>query len=343
MARQLRDSFSGSLAETGSKPSIFSPKLVGLMRRAALSSALATGMGMGALAYAHVESKRPTLRNYRVPISPRPGFTSLKILHISDLHLYPGQNFIPRFLRRVVEENEIDLVLSTGDNLGHGDSLPQLLETYDPLLKLPGAFVLGSNDYYSPLSKSWLSYLKSNRSEEDQWKSRRDQPDLPWVEFVSHLQGGGWVDLSNRADSLRVQEGQTEVALIGVDDPHIRRDRMPTPPASWFDPASVRLGLTHAPYLRVVNEMVNEKSDLVCAGHTHGGQVRIPGVGALITNSDIPRKYASGIHRWPEDAPAQDLSWLHVSAGLGTSPYAPIRFACRPEVSLIELVNADQF
>jgi predicted MPP superfamily phosphohydrolase len=77
--------------------------------------------------------------------------------------------------------------------------------------------------------------------------------------------------------------------------------------------------------------MVADGVALVLAGHTHGGQLCIPGVGALVTNCDLPRRQAKGVSSW-EGVP------LHVSAGLGCSPYAPVRFACRPEASLLTLV-----
>ena len=73
--------------------------------------------------------------------------------------------------------------------------------------------------------------------------------------------------------------------------------------------------------------------DLVLAGHTHGGQVCLPGYGALTTNCDLPRTMAKGLYRWPGSN-----AWLHVSAGIGTHPTAPIRFACRPEASLLTLI-----
>ncbi len=72
--------------------------------------------------------------------------------------------------------------------------------------------------------------------------------------------------------------------------------------------------------------------DLVLAGHTHGGQLRVPGVGALVTNCGLDRSRARGVSRWGSHM------WLHVSAGLGTSPFAPVRFACPPEASLLTLV-----
>jgi uncharacterized protein len=72
--------------------------------------------------------------------------------------------------------------------------------------------------------------------------------------------------------------------------------------------------------------------DLVLAGHTHGGQLRLPGYGAIVTNCGIDRSRARGASRWGTH------TRLHVSAGLGTSPYAPARFFCPPEASLLTLV-----
>lgn len=334
--------FSGSLGETGSLPSIVGPSVVGLMRRLALTGALMSAAGASTLAYAHWESKRPILRRVSAEIPARPGLAPLRILHISDLHMYPGQNFIKKFLAKVAREEPIDLVVSTGDNLGAVEGLDELMEALEPLLDYPGAFVFGSNDYYSPRTRLWTDYLRRGRDDVATKHHRRNEPDLPWLELVRQMREAGWVDLSNRADSLTVGASATPVALVGVDDPHIRRDRLPTPPAEWLDPAAVRVGLTHAPYLRVVDPMIHEGADLVCAGHTHGGQVRVPGVGAVVTNSDLPARYARGLHPWGPPKADGGNAWLNVSAGLGTSPSAQIRFACRPEATLITLLPADK-
>jgi predicted MPP superfamily phosphohydrolase len=104
--------------------------------------------------------------------------------------------------------------------------------------------------------------------------------------------------------------------------------------AGPFDPAAdLSLGVTHAPYLRVLDAMSADGAALVLAGHTHGGQLRVPGVGALVTNCDLPRSKARGVSEHNGTA-------LHVSAGMGTSPYAPLRFACRPEATLLTLSSA---
>jgi uncharacterized protein len=85
----------------------------------------------------------------------------------------------------------------------------------------------------------------------------------------------------------------------------------------------------------VLDPMVRDGLGLLLAGHTHGGQVCVPGFGALVTNCDLPRRQAKGLSRWVVDGRS---AWLHVSAGVGTSPYAPIRFACFPEATLLTLV-----
>jgi predicted MPP superfamily phosphohydrolase len=92
----------------------------------------------------------------------------------------------------------------------------------------------------------------------------------------------------------------------------------------------VSQSVTHTPQRRVLDGFAGDGHQLLLAGHTHGGQVRLPGVGAIVTNSDLDRARARGLSR-------HNASWLHVSAGLGTSPYAPIRLCCRPEASLLTL------
>ncbi len=104
------------------------------------------------------------------------------------------------------------------------------------------------------------------------------------------------------------------------------------------DPAAdLRLGVLHSPEPALLDQFADDGYNLLLAGHTHGGQLRLPGTGALVTNCGIPRSMASGLHRYPAGQGDAD-PWLHVSAGLGTSPYAPMRFCCRPEATLLTLV-----
>jgi predicted MPP superfamily phosphohydrolase len=95
------------------------------------------------------------------------------------------------------------------------------------------------------------------------------------------------------------------------------------------------IGITHAPYMRVIESMTANGAQLIFAGHTHGGQVRLPIIGALTTNCDLPNKFARGTSAWQFEG---KQSILNVCAGLGHSIFAPVRFFCRPEVRLLTLV-----
>jgi len=282
--------------------------------------------GGAALAWGSIERTLPTLRRYDVPIERN--VSEVTILQIADLHLFAGQEFLLRFLSDVASSERFDMIVSTGDNFGSSAGLDMVMDAYRPFLSYPGAFVLGSNDYYSPIPKRWSRYLSRSKPH-----PARVVPDLTYIPMVRQLRAAGWVDLSNACGTLSLP-GAT-VSLLGTDDAHINRDRLAAPASSWEAPGVLRLGITHAPYTRVVSALTRAGSDLILAGHTHGGQIGIPGVGAIITNCDIARRYAKGLNRW--ETPDGSSSWLHVSAGLGTSPYAKVRIATRPEASLIHV------
>ncbi|MGO1316648.1 MAG: metallophosphoesterase [Cellulomonadaceae bacterium] len=295
----------------------------------------AAAAGAAGLAWARVEAELFTLREYTVPILPA-GTPDVRLLHLSDLHLTPSQHRKIAWVRSLAEL-EPDVVIDTGDNMAHVDVLPSLLHALEPLLAFPGAFVMGSNDYTAPTLRNPARYLLRDSSTDA--PPRREAVQLPAADLSRHLQDAGWKDLTNRRDEL--QAGGVRVSLVGVDDPHLDRDAFPS--ASGEDHGTVHLGVTHAPYRRVLDEMYADGADLLLAGHTHGGQLCVPGLGALVTNCDIDRARASGLHGWPGVRPdefgGQDSTWLHVCAGLGTSPYTPVRFACRPEASLLTLTS----
>ncbi len=286
---------------------------------------------LGGLAWAVAETRMFTVRTHTLPVLP-PGTTPLRILHVSDLHLTPGQRLKQEWVHRLAEL-EPDLVVSTGDNLAHEDAVPYVRQALGPLLDVPGVFVLGSNDYYGPRPKNPARYLVPSIRRRE---SHGDAPALPTDELVAALTSGGWLDLDNARGRLEV--AGHDISFVGVDDPHLDRDLMPAPDGR----GSLHLGVTHAPYTRVLDAMADDGCELVLAGHTHGGQLRVPGYGALVTNCDLDTARASGLHGWPgprPDEPGGERSmWLNVSAGMGTSPYTPVRFACRPEVSLLQLM-----
>jgi len=229
---------------------------------------------------------------------------------------------------------EPDLVVSTGDNLAAMDAVPAVFQAHGDLLERPGVFVLGSNDYWAPRLKNPAMYLLPGGGTKRVHGKR-----LPTQDLVDGFRAAGWLDLTNRRGSLKL--GSTLLEFVGVDDPHLGYDRY-AEVAGPADPgADLTIGVSHAPYRRILDAMTLDGAELVLAGHTHGGQLCLPGVGALVTNCDLDRKRAKGLSRWRPPGSTAAPAWIHVSAGLGTSPFTPVRFACRPEASLLTLVGRD--
>lgn len=312
------------------------------------------GSGAAILGYSLIEARMPILRRVDVPVLA-PGERPLSILHLSDLHLTSQTRSRVAWVRSLADLKP-DVVINTGDNLSFASGLEPLGEALEPFTHLPGAFVLGDHDYHSTVLRSPTRYLRSDPRTADRSQQRARIAELPWRALRAMLTGGGWADLTNARGILPV--GRRYLELVGVDDPHADQDRYPAsaaePVPSGRQPvrstsgAPLRLGLTHAPYRRVLDAMVSDGVDLALAGHTHGGQLCLPGIGALVTNCDIDRGRAKGLSRYPDGASAagrvDDAGrpglFLHVSAGLGTSPYTPVRLSCRPEASLLTLVPA---
>jgi predicted MPP superfamily phosphohydrolase len=278
--------------------------------------------GVAGIAYAAgFERRHWTLREVTLPVLAE-GARPLRVLHVSDLHITPGQNSKRRWVAELARL-EPDLVVNTGDNLAHPRAVPTALAALGPLMEHPGLFVFGSNDYFGPTFKNPVRYLVKS-------KKRNHGEALPWRDLRAGMLEHGWHDATHARTT--VEAGGLTIAVAGVDDPHIKLDRyerIAGPPAGAPD---LRLGLTHSPEPRVLDAFAGDGYDLVLAGHTHGGQLRLPGYGAIVTNCGIDRSRARGASRWGAHM------WLHVSAGLGTSPTAPVRFACPPEASLLTLV-----
>ena len=287
--------------------------------------------GAALTAYAAWEARAYTLRTVELPLLPA-GHRPLRVLHVTDIHMTPGQRRKQEWLRGLADL-EPDLVVNTGDNLAHRDSVPVVTDAHGALLDRPGVFVFGSNESYAPTLRNPVGYLLP-----DTGRRHVGQPPLPWPDLQRAYIEAGWLDLTNRHDQLKV--GDTSFAFAGVDDPHLRYDRLDLVAGPADPGADVRLAVTHAPYLRVLDQFAADGYDAVIAGHTHGGQVCLPIVGALTTNCDLDNARAKGLHRHPADSREGDpgSTWLHVSAGVGTSPYARIRVACRPEATLLTLL-----
>ena len=282
--------------------------------------------GVGCFAYgALVERQAFTLRRVTAPVLPE-GQAPMRVLHISDMHLSAGRSTLVRWVDGLAGLRP-DLVVTTGDNLSQPEAFDSVFEAYERLFAYPGVFVFGSNDYFAPSPVNPLRYLGLAKTPTPQREV------LPHRRLRASLVERGWHDVEHHRVELTVAGRLIEVR--GTKDAHLDLDayeEVAGPP----DPAAVlSLGVTHAPYLRLLDAMTADGLDLIMAGHTHGGQVCVPFYGALTTNCDLDTARVKGLssHSFGGHTAA-----LHVSAGLGTSPYAPYRFACRPEATLLTLV-----
>jgi predicted MPP superfamily phosphohydrolase len=302
-----------------------------------------------------IERQLFTVRRQVLPLLPA-GTPPVRILQLSDLHLAPWQHRKIQWVRSLAELRP-DLIVLTGDQLGHAEAIPDLERALRPFAEagVPGAFVHGSNDYYGPIAKNPMRYLRGPSR-----KSTRT-PDLDNARLTRVLSSElGFTNINNGAASFTLRGQSFE--LFGMNDPHIHYDdatkmneaiealratvsatdravdsdtETDTPQLAAAAPT--RIGVVHAPYQAPLGALLRAGAELILAGHTHGGQVRIPGVGALTANCDLPTDQARGLSVWFD---AHHAAFLNVSAGLGNSIYAPVRFACRPEASLLVLEAA---
>lgn len=258
------------------------------------------------------------------------------MLQLSDLHLAPWQHRKIDWVRKLAELRP-DLLVLTGDLMGHRAARGPLVHALHPFSEagIPAVFVHGSNDYYSPIAKNPFVYLSAPS------KTGKRSPDLDNAALTRGLEGMGFVNLNNQAARLTLRD--TAVDFIGLNDPHIRYDNVVKLDEAIKElpqddgTSTVRIGVVHAPYQHALGQLLDRGAGVILAGHTHGGQVRVPGLGALTANCDLPTHQARGLSVWYD---AQQAAFLNVSAGLGASIYAPIRFACRPEASLLTLEAA---
>ena len=301
--------------------------------RAALPALVAVGAAAASAAVWGIGIERYlfTVRQHRLALLPK-GSAPIRVLHLSDAHMAPWQHRKQRWIAALADLHP-DLIVNTGDNLGHEDGLRGLRAAFAPLRGIPGVYVHGSNDHTAPSPRNPLRYFLGPSNH------------IPTAEPLDTqaLDGYladdlGWVPLNNAVASLEV--AGRRVDTFGVSDAHRGWDRVDALPDPLAELQSaqrgvVTLGVSHAPYRRVLDAFTDLGADAILAGHTHGGQVRIPGFGALVANCDIPLSQARGLSTWTHRGRTVPLN---VSAGLGHSIYAPVRFACRPEASVIDLV-----
>ena len=272
----------------------------------------------GLTAYSLYEPFRYHLQIRRLELA---GISSgLSVLHLSDPHTASGDRRLQKFLRELPRKlpDVPDLVLATGDLIEGDEGIEPAVDALEGLdARLGKFYVLGSHDYYISKFRLPTKYFSNSRTPA---KARRAATER----LEDRLRSNGWVALTNATELVDAPAGK--IRLAGVDDPYIKRHK--TDHIARARGEILAIGLVHAP--DVVSEWFLHGFDLVLAGHTHAGQVRLPWVGAVVTNSSLPTGLATGLHRVGN-------GWLHVSPGLGTGRFTPIRLGARPEVTLLEI------
>lgn len=272
-------------------------------------------VGAACVAYGIVIERRwYRLRAYDLAILPPDGPDALDVLHLSDLHFVRRDDKKARFLAGLPAA---DVTVVTGDFLAEPEAVETTVAALEPVRgRLASWFVLGSNDYFAPRPLNYASYFRRHRRHRTARRGRS-------ADLVAQLEREGWTDLTNTKRETDLDG--LAIELLGLDDAHLRWHDLRVAPRT-----TDRLGVAvmHSP--DSAPETAALGYEFMVAGHTHGGQVCLPFVGALITNCSMPRRLASGLFR-------MGTAVLHTSPGLGTSKYAPFRFCCRPEATLLRL------
>lgn len=295
---------------------------------ALLRSATAIGVaGVATVAYGGlIERNWFTLRRFAAPVLD-PGTPAIRLLHISDLHLTSSQRRKQAWISDLARLQP-DYVINTGDTSSDPDAIPAIMRALGPLFDFPGAFVPGNNDYFVPKVKNPVRYFMPHKLGDMSGRQL-----MPWDELAASMAGRGWLDLTHVRK--RVEVAGVPVALAGTDDPHLRKARYAKIAGPADTGAAVRIGVIHSPEPALLSSFAEDGYDLVLAGHTHGGQIRVPFGPAIVTNCGIDVNRARWLHRWDENM------WFNVCAGLGTNPFMPVRIGCRPEAVLLTLLPRD--
>ncbi len=254
---------------------------------------------------------------------PSGRFPELKILHISDTHFSGRDRKKMEFLRAVLDDAGVpDFVFLTGDIMDTPPGLATCMELAAMIEARLGAFaVLGGHDFYR-FGELWRKYLSIYKNEPVQ--SRRSKPN-PVAALRNGFSEHGVVVLEDANRFVHLPEGG-RIAVIGLNDTfffHCDYEK------AWrgvgCTPAIV---LAHSP--DVLPEVDARGAELAFFGHTHGGQIRLPLKGAIVTRSKVGACRARGVFR-------QGRTVFSINQGLGASRGTHIRLLCPPEVTMMRV------
>ena len=290
------------------------------------SLASVAAAGVGTYLYASlIESRRYRLDSVKVntgegaegPISADDQPMRLRVLHLSDLHLSKPESHKIEFLRRATDA-QYDLIVITGDIFENYSGLQYASEIISRPPRLGTYAVLGNHDYYD--------YNMLHRTIGRVWRRFRSPKEMRNVQpMIQALEAAGIKVLRNSA----VTHSDDKLHIVGIDYPGISEPELQRL-VNEAPPDHLIMSLVHVP--NRLERLQDAGVHLAFGGHTHGGQVRIPIYGPLITNSDLPRKEASGLI-W------RGATAIHVSRGVGADPRSNFRLFCPPHGSVIEVCH----
>jgi predicted MPP superfamily phosphohydrolase len=275
-------------------------------------------LGFGVLCVLYgvlIEHRWFRITRHHLDILPADAPGPITVLHLSDLHFTVRE---PRKTRFIASLPKADIAVVTGDFLAEPEAVETVVAALEPALGTSASwFVLGSNDYFVPRPLNYLSYFRRGRHPRRASRGRA-------ADLRAQLAAAGWQDLTNVRQQVEIND--LPIELLGLDDAHIFWHDLTVAPRT--EPGRFGFAVMHSP--DSAPESAALGYDFMVAGHTHGGQVRLPWVGALVTNCSMPRRLVSGLIR-------MGGAVMYLSPGMGTSKFAPFRFFCRPEAALLEL------
>ncbi len=307
-----------------------------MIRRAAGVVALGAATGAASLAYGYfLEPRWLRTRRLQVDIPTLPDYLDgLTILHLSDLHYRRGHRISTSLLRRTgdwARDMRPDLVCYTGDFIETDADIDACLDLLGPVHGTYGTLaVFGNHDYSRKLDRP------EPRTERYKvvvaeilaapWKQiqSRDPVANTMERIAIALCQHGISLLQNTSTVLDIAGGS--LCIVGVDDPHQDRDDLSR--ALRCVPRDMPVLMLAHSYDIVPDLLRTAPPMLLLAGHTHGGQVRLPLLPPILTHTRVQLKDARGL--------IPDVGFpLHVSPGIGSS--IPFRFGCRPEATVLRL------
>jgi predicted MPP superfamily phosphohydrolase len=256
------------------------------------------GIGALCIGYAFLEPYRPEVTRLTVRGAHMPTGGRLRIALLSDLHCEAAAR-IEGELPDLVAAESPDVILYAGDALNAIEGLPLFRECMTRLARIAPVYAVRGN---------W---------DVVHWKK-------------VDLYAGTGVTLLEK-DAVKVSGRGAEAWIAGA---RLFNEWLPGEALAQAPRDAPRVLLYHMP--GGVAAAAADGADLCVTGHIHGGQVRLPGYGALVTLSATGKKYEAGLYRVKE-------TWLYVNRGIGMEggPAPRVRFNCRPEITIIDLVGAE--